>query len=430
MSDRPTALLPFPDTAAVGPAGIELDGVALTALAADYGTPLYVYDAASIRTRAQAVVAALAEAPNGGHASFALKSQSATRVLELIREAGLGADCASAGEIAAARRAGFAGRELVIHGNAKSEEDLRAAIDADARLVVLDGRDDAERLARLCREHGRTQEVLVRIAPGIDVDTHRHIATGHHGSKFGVTPAEGAALLREMPAGLRGRGLHVHLGSQILDAAPLVRAARWLPAFAKAEGIDLGILDVGGGLGIRYTPEQEMPDPGEHTRNLIEAVATVCGDEGIPVPEIIVEPGRSIVGQSGVTLYTVIGTKTVGDGSTWVAVDGGMGDNMRVGLYGATYAPVLAVRPDAAPSGSYRIAGRHCESTDVLAEGIELPDPAVGDIVAFPATGAYHQTMAHSYNLFGRPAAVLVDDGAARLITRRETVQDLFSRDV
>jgi diaminopimelate decarboxylase len=430
VTTRPTALLPFPDTAALGPRGIELDGVSLTQLAEEHGTPLYVYDAASIRTRARAVVEALHEAPNGGHASFALKSQSASRVLELIREAGMGADCASAGEIAAALRAGFAGSGLVIHGNAKSEEDLRAAVEADARLVVLDGRDDADRLAAICREHGRTQDVLIRIAPGIDVNTHRHIATGHHGSKFGVTPAEGAALLKAMPDGLKGRGLHVHLGSQILDTEPLISAARWLPAFAKAEGIDLEILDVGGGLGIRYTPDQDMPDPGAHTRNLIEAIATVCGDEGIPVPEVIVEPGRSIVGQAGVTLYTVIGTKTVGDGSTWVAVDGGMGDNMRVGLYGATYAPVLAARPTEEPSGSYRIAGRHCESTDVLAEGVALPSPAVGDIVAVPATGAYHQTMAHSYNLFGRPAAVLVEGGSARLITRRESVDDLFSRDV
>ena len=430
MTDRPKPLLPFPDTATVGPDGIELDGVALTALAEEYGTPLYVYDAASIRTRGQSVVDALATAPSGGHASFALKSQSALAVLRLIHELGIGADCASAGEIAAAQRAGIPGSELVIHGNAKSEQDLRAAVEAGARLIVLDGRDEAERLSAICQDTGHTQDVLVRIAPGIDVNTHRHIATGHHGSKFGVTPAEGAELLRTLPPGLIGRGLHVHLGSQILEAEPLVAAARWLPAFAKAEGIPLEVLDLGGGLGIRYTPEQDAPDPGQHTRNLIEAITTVCAEEGMPVPEVIVEPGRSIVGQSGVTLYTVIGTKTVGDGSTWVAVDGGMGDNMRVGLYGATYAPVLAARPTAAADGSYRIAGRHCESTDVLAEGVALPEPKVGDIVAFPATGAYHQTMAHSYNLFGRPAAVLVDGGAAHLITRREAIDDLFARDV
>ncbi|MEI6689964.1 MAG: diaminopimelate decarboxylase [Thermoleophilia bacterium] len=430
MSDRPTALLPFPDTATVGPAGIALDGVALTAIAEEYGTPLYVYDAASIRTRGRAVVDALATAPNGGHASFALKSQSTLAILRLIHELGIGADCASSGEIAAAERAGIPGSELVIHGNAKSEQDLRAAVEAGARFIVLDGRDEAERLSAICHESGDTQDVLVRIAPGIDVNTHRHIATGHHGSKFGVTPAEGAELLRTLPEGLVGRGLHVHLGSQILEAEPLVAAARWLPAFAKAEGIPLEVLDLGGGLGIRYTPDQDAPDPGQHTRNLIEAITTVCAEEGMPVPEVIVEPGRSIIGQSGVTLYTVIGMKTVGDGSTWVAVDGGMGDNMRVGLYGATYAPVLAARPTDAPSGSYRIAGRHCESTDVLAENIALPTPAVGDIVAFPATGAYHQTMAHSYNLFGRPAAVLVEGGSTRLITRRESIDDLFSRDV
>lgn len=430
MSERPTALLPFPDSAAIGPVGIELAGRPLTDLAAEFGTPLYVYDAASIRTRASAVVSALQTAPNGGHAAFALKSLSTLGVLRLIREQGMGADCASAGEIAAALRAGFDGGSLVIHGNAKSSEDLHAAVEAGARLVVLDGRDDAERLAAVCRELGRTQDVLVRIAPGIDVDTHRHIATGHHGSKFGVTPAEGAALLRDLPAGLNGRGVHVHLGSQILDTAPLIAAARWLPAFAKAEGIDLQVLDVGGGLGIRYTPEQSAPDPGAHTRNLVEAISTVCGDEGLDVPEIIVEPGRSIVGQSGITLYSVIGTKTVGDGSTWVAVDGGMGDNMRVGLYGATYAPVLAARPLDPGTGLYRIAGRHCESTDVVAEGVALPTPQVGDVLAVPATGAYHQTMAHTYNLFGRPAAVLVDEAGAQLITRREATDELFARDV
>jgi diaminopimelate decarboxylase len=430
MTERPAALLPFPDTTTVGPAGIEVDGIALTALAEQFGTPLYVYDAASIRTRAQAVVDALATAPRGGHASFALKSQSSLAVLRLLHQLGMGADCASAGEIAAAQRAGIPGSELVIHGNAKSEEDLRAAVNAGARLVVLDGRDEAERLAAICRETGHAQDVLVRIAPGIDVETHRHIATGHHGSKFGVTPAEGAELLRTLPVGLVGRGLHVHLGSQILETEPLVAAARWLPVFAKAEGIPLEVLDLGGGLGIRYTPDQDAPDPGQHTRNLIDAITTVCAEEAIPVPELIVEPGRSVVGQSGVTLYTVIGTKTVGDGSTWVAVDGGMGDNMRVGLYGATYAPVLAARPTGTADGRYRIAGRHCESTDVLAEGVPLPNPQVGDIVAFPATGAYHQTMAHTYNLFGRPAAVLIDDGAARLITRREAIDDLFARDV
>ncbi len=429
MSERPAALLPFPDAASIGPCGIELAGTSLTGLAAEHGTPLYVYDAETIVRRAEAVAAAIATAPAGGHASFALKALATLGVLRLIRDAGLGADCASAGEIEAARRAGFDGARMVIHGNAKTEQDLRAAIEAAARLVVLDGRDEAERLAALCRAAGREQEVLVRIAPGIDVDTHRHIATGHHGSKFGVTPAEGAALLRDLPAGLVGRGLHVHLGSQILDPEPLVAAARWLPAFARAEGVPLDVLDVGGGLGIRYTPDQAQPDPGAHTRALVDAVVRVCADEGIAVPEIIVEPGRSIVGSAGVTLYTVVGVKTVGDGSTWVAIDGGMGDNARVGLYGATYAPVLADRPTAAATGAYRIAGRHCESTDVLAEGVALADPQVGDVIAVPATGAYHQSMAHTYNLFGRHAAVLVEAGGARVITRRETVDELFARD-
>ena len=433
MTMRPAALLPFPDSTEVTTAGLVVGGLPLTQVAAEFQTPLYVYDELSIRTRAQSVVSAVSAGPGGSRAAFALKSLSSLGVLRVLQEEGMCADCASGGEIAAALRAGFVGSQLVIHGNAKSEADLLAAIAADAGLVVLDGRDDAERLATLCQRSGRTQDVLVRIAPGIDVDTHRHIATGHHGSKFGMTPAEGAELLRTLPDGLRGRGLHVHLGSQILDAAPLVDAARWLPRFAKAEGIPLDVLDVGGGLGIAYLPGQDSPDPGAHTANLVAAITQVCDEEGIPVPQIIVEPGRSIVGASGVTLYTVVGIKTVGDGSTWVAVDGGMGDNLRVGLYGGTYAPVLAARPSdpSDPSaGSVRIAGRHCESTDVLVDGIELPQVSVGDVIAVPATGAYHQTMANTYNLFGRPAAVLVGNGDATLITRRETTDELFLRDL
>lgn len=430
MSERPAQLLPFPDTADVDARGIAVGGVLLDDLAAEFGTPLYVYDRATIEHRASAVVGAMRAAPDGSSAAFALKSLSTLGVLRVIAATGMGADCASAGEIAAALRAGFPGSALVIHGNAKSEADLRAALDAEAGLVVLDSRDEAERLGALARLRGRTQDVLVRIAPGIDVDTHRHIATGHHGSKFGVTPEEGAELLRALPDGLRGRGLHVHLGSQVLDPTPLIAAARWLPAFAKAEGIPLDVLDVGGGLGIRYLPDHPDPDPGAHTRALVEAVTTVCADEGMPVPRIVVEPGRSIVGSAGVTLYRVESVKAVGDGATWVAVDGGMGDNMRVGLYGATYAPVLAARPLETAEGTFRLAGRHCESTDVIADGVQLPAPRVGDVIAVPATGAYHQTMAHAYNLFGRPAAVLVADGRAELITRRETLDDLFARDL
>lgn len=430
MTTRPDTLLPFPDSAEVTEKGLALDGLPLTRVAAEFGTPLYVYDEASIRRRAQSVVTAVAAGPVGSRAAFALKSLSTLAVLRILQAEGMSADCASCGEIAAALRAGFVGSQLVVHGNAKSEADLLAAIAADAGLVVLDGRDDAERLAVLCSRVGRTQDVLVRIAPGIDVETHRHIATGHHGSKFGMTPAEGAELLRNLPSGLRGRGLHVHLGSQVLDAAPLVEAARWLPSFAKAEGIPLEVLDVGGGLGIPYLPGQDSPDPGIHTANLVAAITQVCADEGISVPQIIVEPGRSIVGTAGVTLYSVVGIKTVGDGSTWIGVDGGMGDNLRVGLYGGTYAPVLAAHPIDEPIAHFRIAGRHCESTDVLVDDIELPAVHVGDVIAVPATGAYHQTMANTYNLFGRPAAVLIANGAATLITRRESTDELFQRDV
>jgi diaminopimelate decarboxylase len=424
-----TPLGPFPEGTVETGDGLVVAGVALVDLAHRHGTPLYAYDAGELRRRARGVAEAIGAAPGGGRAAFALKALPVPGVLRVIAAQGVGADCASAGEIAAALAAGVPGSAIVVHGNAKSEDDLRAALGAGAGLVVLDGADEADRLAALCRAAGRTQDVLVRIAPGIEVDTHRHIATGHHGSKFGLAPADGAALLRSLPEGLMARGLHAHLGSQVLEPGPLVEGARWLVRFARAEGLPLEVLDVGGGLGIRYLPEDPAPDPATHTRTLVEAVVQACAEEDATVPELVVEPGRSIVGPAGITLYTVLAVKRAADGSTWVAVDGGMGDNLRVGLYAARYAPVLAARPTAPATGRYAIAGRHCESTDVVAEDVPLADPVVGDVIAVPATGAYHQSMAVPYNLFPRPAAVLIDGGEVVEVTRRETIEDLLRRE-
>jgi len=417
----------FPDGAAIGSEGVEVGGVPLTALAERFGTPLYVYDAGTLRARASAAVRAAATARRGGRAAFALKAAAVPGVLRVLREAGMAADCASAGEIAAALRAGFVGADLVVHGNAKTAADLDAAIAADARLVVVDGEDEAGRLAERCRACGRVQDVLLRVAPGVDVDTHAKITTGHHGSKFGLPPERIAALAAALPEGLRLRGLHVHLGSQVIDTEPMLRTAAWLPAFAREHAIPLDIVDVGGGLGVAYRPGDPEPDLGTHIRDQVRAVESACPDGAEPA--IIVEPGRSVVARAGVTLYRVVATKVAGDGTRWVAVDGGMGDNLRVGLYGAHYAPVLPARPGAPSTGSYAIAGRHCESTDVIAEEVPLPEPVVGDVLAVPATGAYHQSMAVPYNLFGRPAAVLVDAGEAREITRRESVEDLLARE-
>lgn len=417
----------LPDGAAVVQGRLTLGGIDAEALAAVHGTPLYVYDAATLRARAAAYAEPLA--PGGGQAMFALKANGTPGVLRVLREAGLGADVASAGEIALALAAGFTGPDLVVHGNAKGDDDLTAALDAGAGLVVLDAPEEAAALGALARARGVIQDVLVRVTPDIAVDTHAKIRTGHAGSKFGLDPAAAGALLHELPEGLRGRGLHVHLGSQVVDAGPLRSAAAWCARFCATNGLVPDVLDLGGGLGVAYSPGEAAPDPRAYAEALVAAVPAAFAEAGMPVPRLLLEPGRSVVAQAGVTLYRVRVVKRTVEGTTWVSVDGGMADNPRVALYDAPYHPVLATRLDAPATGTFAVAGRHCESGDVLAWDVSLPAPAPGDLLAVPMTGAYHATMASNYNAFGRPAAVVVDDGVATEVTRRETPADLVARE-
>jgi diaminopimelate decarboxylase len=417
----------LPDGASVSRGHLLLGGVGVDELALEFGTPLYVYDAATLRARAAAYAEPLAA--GGGRAMFALKANGTPGVLRLLRDAGLGADVASAGEIALALAAGFSGPDLVVHGNAKGEDDLTAALDAGARLVVLDAPEEAEALAALARDRGIVQDVLVRVTPDIAVDTHRKIQTGHAGSKFGLDPDAARALATALPENLRGRGLHVHLGSQVVDAGPLRSAAAWCARFCTDSGIAPDILDLGGGLGVAYSAGEPAPDPRAYAAALAAAVPAAFAAVGLEAPRLLLEPGRSVVAQAGVTLYRVRVVKRTSEGTTWVSVDGGMADNLRVALYDAAYHPVLATRLDQPPTGTFAVAGRHCESGDVLAWDVPLPDPVPGDLIAVPMTGAYHATMASNYNAFGRPAAVVVDDGRATEVTRRETSADLLARE-
>jgi diaminopimelate decarboxylase len=417
----------LPDGATVVNGRLWLGGVAAEQLADSFGTPLYVYDAATLRDRAAAYAEPLA--PGGGRAMFALKANGTPGVLRILRDAGLGADVASAGEIALAVAAGFTGADLVVHGNAKGADDLAAALDAGAGLVVLDAPEEAEALAAMARARGGVQDVLVRVTPDIAVETHRKIQTGHAGSKFGLDPAAARALATALPEGLRGRGLHVHLGSQVVDAGPLRSAAAWCARFCTESGIAPDILDLGGGLGVAYTPGEPAPDPRAYAAALVAAVPAAFDAAGLPAPRLLLEPGRSVVAQAGVTLYRVRVVKRTSEGTTWVSVDGGMADNLRVALYDAAYHPLLATRLDRPATGTFAVAGRHCESGDVLAWDVPLPDPVPGDLLAVPMTGGYHATMASNYNAFGRPAAVVVDAGVATEVTRRETPADLLHRE-
>jgi diaminopimelate decarboxylase len=400
---------------------LSLGGLPAGELAARFGTPLVVYCEATLRTRARALRAAA----DGGFVAFGTKAFPNVAVLRLLREEGVGAGVASPGELAFARAAGLGGAELVAHGNNKDAAFLAAAAAAGA-VVALDAPDEAG----LAAEAG-ARRALVRVTLGVDADTHEAIRTGHHGSKFGLPPAQALGLVGDaLERGLDVLGLHVHVGSQLADFDAQAETIERLAAFAadcrRALGWTARVADLGGGFGIRHHPEERVPDAAELAAAAAAAARAAFAQEGLPEPEIWLEPGRSLVGRAGVTLYRVGSVKHL-DGVTWAAVDGGMSDNPRPQLYGARYTALLANRAAEPPAATVSVAGLHCESGDVLIDDVALPEPRRGDLLAVPATGAYTLAMASNYNGVPRPAAVLVRDGDARLIRRRETVDDLLA---
>jgi diaminopimelate decarboxylase len=395
----------FPDTAAIDEAGeLTIGGIRATALAAEHGTPLLVYCEATIRAQARAY----REAAPAALVVYGTKAFPNVAILRLLAQEGIGADVSTLGELTFAREAGIPDAQLVVHGNNKSDEELAAARDA---LVVLDAPDE---LAR-ARAAG-VERLLVRVTLGIEADTHEAIRTGHHGSKFGLTEEQARTLIERDREIL---GLHVHVGSLLRDPSAAQAAASALARLASSiDGWEPRILDLGGGLAIRYTLDEQAP-------SVADFVAAVL-DAAPPVEQVILEPGRSLVGRAGITLYRVGAVKQTGAGTTYAAVDGGMSDNPRPQLYGARHTAVVAGRATAEPDGAYAVAGKHCESGDVLIESVQLPSPGRGDVLAVPATGAYTLGMASNYNGVPRPAAVLVGAGASRVIRRRESVADLL----
>jgi diaminopimelate decarboxylase len=407
----------FPQTAEVRDSELELGGVSAPRLAEEFGTPLVVYDEQTLLDNARAYRQAAPDAL----LLYSLKAFPNLAILRLLAAEGYGADVSTLGELEFARRAGIPGDETVVHGNNKSDEELRAAAQADVRFVVLDALDEVERATA-----AGVRRVLVRVTPGIDADTHEKIRTAHEGSKFGLPPDQAReAIERARAAGLDVAGVHLHIGSQLLDPQAGLETVDWLKAFA-ADGWVPSVVDLGGGLGIRYVEDEQPPAIREFVAALLARLHD--GWPGEP-PQVVLEPGRSIVGPAGVTLYRVGVVKQASRELTYVAVDGGMSDNPRPQLYGARYQAVLANRADEEATGSYRVAGKHCESGDVLIEDARLPEPRRGDLLAVPATGAYTLSMGSNYNVVPRPAAVLVRDGEARLIRRRETLDDLLRLD-
>ncbi|HWH15355.1 MAG TPA: diaminopimelate decarboxylase [Miltoncostaeaceae bacterium] len=425
----------LPPSASVSPEGhLTVGGCDLVDLAAAHGTPLVVYDEGLLRATARAFVDAVAAHAPGGEVVYASKAYFGLAMLRLAAEEGLSVDVASGGELYAALRAGVPPERIHLHGNNKDAAEVAAALEAGVGMVIVDNLDEVALLQREAAARGVVQPVLVRVTPGIDPDTHRSIATGQVDSKFGFPlagglAAQGVEAVRAAPA-LRLVGLHAHLGSQLLDLSVFPEAAEVLAAFAADVGAeDLGVMDMGGGLGIAYTRAQRPPGVERFVETVAEAVREAWSRRGLPVPRLVIEPGRAMVGRAGMTLYRVGAVKAIPGVRTYAAVDGGMSDQLRPMLYGAVYEPVLANRADADAGETYRLVGKHCESGDVLVPEAHLPALRVGDLVCLPATGAYGVSMASNYNGQPRPAVVFVDDGVARVVTRRETYADIVARD-
>jgi diaminopimelate decarboxylase len=417
---------PWPDTAQVEDGVLVLGGCRADELAAEFGTPLYVYDASTLRARARAYLEPLALRRGGALVAFATKACSTVAVLRILLAEGLGFDISSEGELAAALAAGADPARIVVHGNAKTDADIESAVAAGCGLVILDGPDEAPRVALAAARHARRQAVALRLTPGVEAGAHAAIQTGGSDSKFGFTAEQAVAAvaaIRDEPR-LSLVGLHVHLGSQVVEGDPLEAMVGWLADFCARIGLDPELLDLGGGLAIAYEDETP-PDPARHSEALSRAL-----DQVFPQARLLLEPGRSVAGPAGVTLYTVQATKTSLDGTRYVAIDGGMSDNPRPQLYDARYTVAAASRMDDAPEQTVAVAGRHCESGDVLVRDVSLPAMRAGDLVAVAATGAYTQSMASTYNSVPRAAAVIVEAGRATLATRRETITELLAREV
>ena len=406
----------FPLSAHVDDGELTLGGISASRLAADFGTPLVVYCEQTIRAQAQAYRAAAPEAV----IAYGTKAFPNVTLLRILAEEGVGADVSTLGELAVAQAAGIVGERILFHGNNKSDDELRAAAEAGA-TVVLDAPDEPGRAAV-----AGVRRALVRLTPGVEAVTHESIQTAHEGSKFGLAADPALAVIDEARRlGIEVVGVHFHVGSQLARVDESLVAVERLASFCERARAELdwvpAVLDIGGGLGIRYTRDEAMPSIEEFVGPLVQRL-----HERWPHPvQVVLEPGRSLLGRAGVTLYRIGVLKDSG-GVRYAAIDGGMSDNPRPQLYGARYEALLANRADELADGVFRIAGKHCESGDVLIDAAELPHPRRDDLLAVPATGAYTLTMGSNYNGVPRPAVVLVRDGEARVIRRRETVDDLL----
>ena len=400
---------------------LEIGGCDAVELTREFGSPVYVVAEDDMRARARAFIDAVGARHADYDVLFASKAFPCTAVYRLLAEEGLACDVASGGELFLALRGGFDPARIYFHGNAKSEVEVREALAAGVGHIVIDSLDELDLLERVAAEAGRRQEVLIRITPGVAGDTHHAISTGQSDSKFGFAPADARVAIERLAGAphLDLVGLHFHIGSQLLELEPFRAAVRTIASLG-----DFPVYNVGGGLGVAYLATQQPPAIADYVETIVSTVHEELGTD----KRLLLEPGRALVANSAVTLYTVQTVKR--NVSTWVAVDGGMSDNLRPMLYGSRYEALIADRALAAPTERCHLAGKHCESGDVIVRDVMLADPAPGDVVATPATGAYGYSLANNYNGVPRPPVIFCRAGDARVVVRRESYEDLAARDV
>jgi diaminopimelate decarboxylase len=422
----------WPDDAALSGADLLLAGRTARSLAAEFGTPLYLLSESTVRTTMRAFRDALAAAyPAPTRVHYASKALLNTALAQITGQERLGLDVVSAAELAVARRAGIPAAHVHLHGNAKSDLELRRALEWRIGAIVVDTLDELQRLANLSAGLTRPQPILLRLAPDVTAATHAHITTGHADSKFGLPIAAlptALALLKLTPS-LDLLGLHAHIGSQIFDVEAFGEAIEVLVAQAarcRDAGFSIREISPGGGMAVAYRSEQQPPAIADYCRTLAGAMQQACARHNLPLPHLTIEPGRSIIARAVVALYSVVGRKL----PHWLHVDGGMADNIRPALYQAQYSAFAADRAAEPATTTVSVAGRYCESGDVLLHDVALPALQPGDLLAMPGAGAYTLSMASTYNLVPRPALVLINADTAQLIQRRETEADLLARDL
>lgn len=411
--------------------------VKVTDLVREYGTPLYVYDEALLKSTALSFLNAFQSNVFKTKIIYASKASSFIALLHLYQTLGLAVDVVSEGELYTALKAGFSPENIVFHGNNKLDEELMMAIDSGVTTIVLDNFDEAKRLSRISEAKNKVISVLLRVNPGVEAHTHDYIKTATSDSKFGLGIKNGVALeylkaIHQLPF-LQLKGIHSHIGSQIFSSQSFIEASKILLDFVetcKENGLDISILNLGGGFGVYYTEEDSPFDIPEFLKKLSSILEEELSTRKLQLEEIWLEPGRSLVNESGTTLYEIGDIKKIENEVNYAFVNGGMGDNLRVSLYGAKYEAVIANRLNEKPQTLWRVAGKYCESGDILLKDIPLVEPQKGDILAVLRTGAYTFSMFSNYNRLRRPAVVFVSNGTSRLVVKRESLDDLIALDM